>query len=288
MASFKEIKERITSIRATRKITSAMTMISSSKLTKSQAALADVQPYMTAVERIMRRAMAAGEVDTEFTKRRRMKRVAVVAFSSDGSLVGGFNSNVTRELRAAVDRYIGQKVERIDIYSIGRKVHDAVVKWRCPEIEDSAYLPSKIDYGTAAELAMQLAERFVKKDLDSVLLIYHHLRSPGSQVVTHDILLPITLAPQKEETKMHDHIFEPSHPEILLTVVHRYLKFRLYTALLDSTASEHAARMIAMQSATDNADKLVEELTVYYNKSRQQAITNELMDIVGGKAHDHV
>jgi len=243
---------------------------------------------MTAVERIMRRAMAAGEVDTEFTKRRRMKRVAVVAFSSDGSLVGGFNSNVTRELRAAVDRYIGQKVERIDIYSIGRKVHDAVVKWRCPEIEDSAYLPSKIDYGTAAELAMQLAERFVKKDQDSVLLIYHHLRSPGSQVVTHDILLPITLAPQKEETKMHDHIFEPSHPEILLTVVHRYLKFRLYTALLDSTASEHAARMIAMQSATDNADKLVEELTVYYNKSRQQAITNELMDIVGGKAHDHV
>lgn len=272
-----------------------MKMVSASKLSKAQRSINDMLPYSSALTAIFNKAIhAGGSIDTPFTQVRPLRHIALVAFSSDSSLAGAFNLNVIRELRLTIDKYIAIGAENIYLYTIGKKVHEAAMKWECPIVRNFENLAAKPDYTTIAGLAMELVGRFERGEVDRVELIYQHFKSAGSQVITHDEFLPMTLpdasgaahgaqSGSASHTVQPDYIFEPSREEVIAALLPKSFKLKLYTALLDSNAAEHAARVVAMQTATENADELISELTIQYNKSRQQAITNELLDIMGGK-----
>ena len=308
MPSLKEIKGRIASVNSTRKITSAMKMVASSKLHHAQVAIQNMLPYETMLEHILKSFLAAeAEAQTIYDKVRPVKRVALVVFSSNSSLCGGFNANVIKSMMNTVDNYassIGQ--ENIDIYPIGRKVEEKARKLGYIVKGSYADLCDKPNARQCIDLAMLLGKRFAEGEVDKVEFIYHHFKSAGSQVLTRKTFLPIDLetelerdherqeylrkharhtsASTGEEVKpLNDNfIVEPDMDTVLSQLIPKMAHLMLYTALLDSVASEHAARMVAMQTATDNADELLRELNLQYNKSRQQAITNELLDIVGG------
>ena len=289
MASFKEIKERINSIRTTRQITSAMKMVSAAKLSKAQRVITNMLPYSRALNDIFRRVVGSAEdLELPLMQQREVRRVAIVAFSSDTSLAGAFNSNVIKELRHTLDKYAALGKQNIVLYTIGKKVYESVSKAGYAELHNYADLATKPNYEKAAEIAMELIDRFAKGEVDKVELIYHHFHSAGSQKLTREDLLPMTL-PEAEKPAagelqvVPDYIFEPSEEAILRELLPKSFRLKLYASLLDSNTSEHAARMVAMQTATDNADNLLGDLMVLYNKSRQQAITNELLDIMGGQ-----
>lgn len=288
MAQLKEIKERINSVKSTRKITSAMKMVSAAKLNKAQRSIAGMLPYSNAMHHILRSVLSAGsDFETSLDKQRTVERVAIVAFSSDSSLAGSFNSNVVKELRRTLGRYAHIPKDRIFIYTIGKRVFEATGKLGYTVTRNFEGLAAKPDYDTLAAFAGELIGQFGVAAIDKVEVIYHHFKSAGSQTLTREIFLPLTLdaqeAPDKADKKMlPDYIVEPSAGEVLAELLPKSLKLKLYTMLLDSSASEHAARVIAMQLATDNADELINDLTIEYNKSRQQSITSELLDIVGG------
>ncbi|MDR3252375.1 MAG: ATP synthase F1 subunit gamma [Tannerella sp.] len=281
MASFKEIRKRINSIKSTRKTTSAMRMVSSSKLHKAENEITNMQPYSDALYKILA-SMLTSDYSTALATERPVRNVAIVAFSSDSSLCGAFNSNIIRELQRSVKRYSLQSpaVDNIYIYTVGKKVYDAVRKSGIKITQNLANLAGKSDYNAVAALGETLIEQFADAKIDRVEMIYHHFKSAGSQTLVCERILPVACN-RKEGDRGHgvEFILEPSHDRILQVLIPKSIKLKLFTALLDSNASEHAARMIAMQTATDNADDLVTELTVAYNKSRQQAITNELLDI---------
>lgn len=285
MAALKEIKKRINSITSTRKTTSAMKMVSSSKLHKAESVIVNMLPYSEALHHIME-SLLTGDDTSTLSQERPVKNIAIIAFSSDSSLCGAFNSNIVRELQKTIATYKKlQSVNRIFIYTIGKKVYDAVRKTGITITKNFENLAGKTDYHTIADFAESLITQFESGEIDRVEIIYHHFKSAGSQQLINERLLPVIL-PSKENSDSHtnntEYIFEPSREEILQVVIPKSIKLQLYTALLDSNASEHAARMIAMQTATDNADDLVTELTIEYNKSRQQAITNELLDLISG------
>ena len=322
MPSLKEITNRISSVNSTRKITSAMKMVASSKLHHAQVMIENMLPYESMLEHILK-SFLASEVDatTVYSTERPIKRVALIVYSSSSSLCGGFNANVIKAMLQAVDGYEKLGKENIVIYPIGRKVAEAASKrgLQCADVCD--VMPDKPDIHSCIALAESLAKRFVDGDIDRVEIIYHHFKSAGSQILTRKSLLPIdvqselefdderdltsniaTLEAQeylrkkghrvtnaeKEEAKpLNDNfIVEPDMASVLAMLIPKLLHLMVYTALLDSIASEHAARMVAMQTATDNADELLRELNLQYNKSRQQAITNELLDIVGGSVNN--
>ncbi|GHT13025.1 ATP synthase gamma chain [Bacteroidia bacterium] len=288
MAAFKEIKLRINSVTTTRKITSAMKMVSAAKLNKAQRNIAGMLPYSTALHHVLHSLLLAeGDISTPLAVQRAPQRVAIVVFSSDSSLAGAFNSNVIKELRKAVQQYKHLPQEQVLIYTIGKKVFEAARKQGYTIAQNFEGLAPNPHYDTVSQLADELISLFNSKQLDQVEVIYQHFKNAGSQILTHEDFLPIQLSQvgTKKAAKaglLADYILEPSHAELLAELLPKSLKLKLFAALLDSNASEHAARMIAMQTATDNANELVSDLTVEYNKSRQQAITNELLDIVGG------
>lgn len=283
MASFKEIKERINSVRSTRKITSAMKMVSAAKLHKAQATIQGMLPYSNSLAHVMNNLLAGeGKFDFALTAKRDVKRVAIVAFSSNSAMCGAFNANVAREVALVVSRYAYLPPQDIEIYTVGKKVTDAVHKMGYTEKARFDELSDAPSYEQVSRMAADFMTMFSEGKIDRVELVYHHFKSAGSQILTNEALLPLSL-PQSEQTSAStDYILEPSREEILDTLIPKSIKLQLYTVLLDSNASEHAARVIAMQAATDNADDLIGELTVEYNKSRQQAITGELLDMLGG------
>ena len=322
MPSLKEIKGRIASVNSTRKITSAMKMVASSKLHHAQVAIQNMLPYETLLEHILKSFLAAeAEAQTIYDQERPVKRVALVVFSSNSSLCGGFNANIIKMMTNAVDALsaeLGQ--ENVEVYPIGRKVAEKASKLGYQVKCNLADLVDHPNVKQCIDLSMELGERFAKGEIDKVELIYHHFKSAGSQILTSKTFLPIDIETElerdherdltsniatrkaqeylkknrrerqrkEEETKpLNDNfIVEPDMDTVLLQLIPKLAHLMLYTALLDSVASEHAARMVAMQTATDNADELLRELNLQYNKSRQQAITSELLDIVGGSVNN--
>ena len=323
MPSLKEIKGRIASVNSTRKITSAMKMVASSKLHHAQVAIQNMLPYETMLEHILKSFLAAeAEAQTIYDQERDVKRVALVVFSSNSSLCGGFNANVIKMMTAAVNELsaaIG--AENVEIYPIGRKVAEKARKLGYNVKCDLADMIDHPNVKQCIDLAMELGERFAKGEIDKVELIYHHFKSAGSQILTHKTFLPIDIESELERdherdltsnvvtkkaqdylkkrgkkavTRKEDEvkplndnfIVEPDMDSVLSLLIPKLAHLMLYTALLDSVASEHAARMVAMQTATDNADELLRQLNLQYNKSRQQAITSELLDIVGGSVNN--
>ncbi|MBQ9261706.1 MAG: F0F1 ATP synthase subunit gamma [Prevotella sp.] len=323
MPSLKEIKGRIASVNSTRKITSAMKMVASSKLHHAQVAIQNMLPYETMLEHILKSFLAAeAEAHTIFDHERPIKRAALVVFTSNSSLCGGFNANTIKMMNQAVDDYakeIGR--ENVEIYPIGRKVFEKAKKMELNVQGEFSALADKPNVQDCINIAMELGTKFAEGEIDKVELIYHHFKSAGSQVLTRKTFLPIDIESElkadherdltsviatkesqeylkkrgerETEKKMDDvkplndnFIVEPDMDTVLSQLIPKFAHLMLYTALLDSNASEHAARMVAMQTATDNADELLRELNLQYNKSRQQAITNELLDIVGGSVNN--
>ena len=322
MPSLKEIKGRIASVNSTRKITSAMKMVASSKLHHAQVAIQNMLPYETLLEHILKSFLAAeAEAQTLYDQERPVKRVALVVFSSNSSLCGGFNANVIKMMQHAVGEFSDELgAANVEVYPIGRKVAEKAAKLGYNVRCNLADLVDHPNVRQGIDLAKELGERFAKGELDRVELIYHHFKSAGSQVLTSKTFLPIDIETELErdherdltsnlatrkaqeylkknrkkreqkedETKpLNDNfIVEPDMTTVLSQLIPKLAHLMLYTALLDSVASEHAARMVAMQTATDNADELLRQLNLQYNKSRQQAITSELLDIVGGSVNN--
>jgi F-type H+-transporting ATPase subunit gamma len=299
-----------------------MKMVASSKLHHAQVAIQNMLPYETMLEHILKSFLAAeAEAQTIFDQERPVKRVALVVFSSNSSLCGAFNSNIIKVMMKAENALSGELGrDNVEIYPVGRKVAEKARKLGYNVKCDLADLVDHPNVKQCIDLAMELGERFAKGEIDKVELIYHHFKSAGSQILTHKTFLPIdietelrsdherdltnnvvtkkvqdylkknsrTHARMEEEVKpLNDNfIVEPDMHTVLSQLIPKMGHLMLYTALLDSVASEHAARMVAMQTATDNADELLRQLNLQYNKSRQQAITSELLDIVGGTVNN--
>ena len=322
MPSLKEIKGRIASVNSTRKITSAMKMVASSKLHHAQVAIQNMLPYESLLEHILKSFLAAeAEAQTVFDQERPVHRVAIVVFSSNSSLCGGFNANVIKLMQRAYEAYTQELGEgSVEIYPIGRKVAEKARKLGYDVKGDYAALIDHPNVRECIDIVMELATKFENGEVDRVELIYHHFKSAGSQILTKKQFLPIDLESELERDHERDltsnvvtkkaqdylkknrrkkvvkegevaplndnFIVEPDMNTVLSQLMPKLAHLMLYTALLDSVASEHAARMVAMQTATDNADELLRQLNLQYNKSRQQAITNELLDIVGGSVNN--
>ena len=287
MASLKEVKTRINSVQSTRKITSAMKMVASAKLHKAQGAIENMLPYQRKLNKILTNFPSADlPVESPFCVERPVKRVAIVAFSSNSSLCGAFNANVLKMFLQTVGEYRELGQDNILIYPVGKKIEEAVKKLGFFPQGSYQKLADKPSYDEAAALAKLLMELFLEKNIDRVELIYHHFKSMGVQELLRERYLPIDLsAVQNDEERggvVNDYIIEPSAAQLIADLIPQVLSQKIFTAALDSNASEHAARTLAMQIATDNANELIQELTKQYNKTRQQAITNELLDIVGG------
>lgn len=292
MASLKEVKNRISSVKSTRQITSAMKMVASAKLHKAQGRIENMLPYQRKLNEILTNFLSTDvTVESPYTNERPVERVAIVAFSSNSSLCGAFNSNVAKMLERTLEDYKSLGKENILIYPVGKKVEEAVRKLGYEPQGSYQEMADKPSYVQAYELAGLLMKEFLEGRIDKVELIYHHFKSTGSQILTRDKYLPINLekvAEEATETTVeksrfnNDYIVEPSAARLIAELLPKVLSQKIYTVLLDSNTSEHAARMLAMQAATDNANELIQDLTKQYNKSRQQAITNELLDIIGG------
>lgn len=292
MPSLKDIKNRITSVKGTRKITSAMKMIASAKLHKAQDAINNFLPYSEKLNSILSNLLSSDTgFDSPFANEREVKRVAVVVWSSNSSLAGAFNSNVIKDfdrVYTELKQQVGSD-ENILVYPVGKKIAAATKKRNVNLQGDYSEILDKVTYEQVSDLSYDLINKFLKGEVDKIVLLYHHFKSTASQVLLEKVLLPFDLNVSQDEaqatdTYFSDYILEPSKEEILKALIPKVLVSRMYAAFLDSLASEHAARTMAMQIATDNADDLTQELTVLYNKSRQQAITNELLDIIAGAA----
>lgn len=324
MPSLKEIKSRIASVNSTRKITSAMKMVASSKLHHAQTAIENMLPYENMLEHILKTFLvSAPDVELPFNQERPVKKVALIVFSSNSSLCGGFNANIIKTMLHAIEEYRKQGLTNDDIiiYPIGRKVEEKVRKLGLRSAGSFVHLADKPNSAQCRDISVEAGTMFLEGKVDKVELIYHHFKSAGSQVLTRRTFLPIDLHDdvgadndrdltsnlatkksqeylknrnkQEEEREqatvkpLNDNfLVEPDLKTVLTELVPKELHLMVYTALLDSNASEHAARMVAMQTATDNADELLRELNLQYNKSRQAAITSELLDIVGGSSNN--
>ena len=284
MPSLKETKDRIVSVNSTRKITSAMKMVASSKLHHAQTLISNMLPYEKSLEHILKSFLAAmPDVRTPLNvPHADVKRVALVVFTSNSSLCGGFNNNVINLMEQTVAEYKAQGASDILVYPVGRKVAEKVTKLGLPVAGNFTELADKPNPQGCQNISEELCRKFVAGEIDKVELtcvfaleyVRKHREQNGGK---------------KEEAvkPLNDNfIVEPDLATVLCKLIPQELDLMVYTALLDSNASEHAARMVAMQTATDNADELLRELNLQYNKGRQQAITNELLDIVGGSVNN--
>lgn len=341
MPSLKEIKGRINSISSTLAITSAMKMVAAAKLQKAQMAIQNMLPYERRLHSMLIDLMGAVNMSAPASEegsarlvslsnqpdhtesegayslmaQRQVHRVAIVAFASNSSLCGAFNSNVIREATAVINEYRASGLGDADItvYSVGRKMAEAMKKLGFPSPADFTKMSDSPSYDAASALAQELFDGFVSGRFDKVELVYNHYKSTSSQPTTRQTYLPLSLADATADIQVgkitdsasesdtnrgaesvgapvvrqgspttEDLIVEPSKEELIVTLLPKVVRLRVFTTLLDSTAAEQAARTVAMQLATDNGNDLLQELTLEYNKGRQQKITSEILDLVGG------
>ncbi len=280
MANLKEIRNRISSVSSTMKITSAMKMVSAAKLKKAQDAITAMRPYANKLTELLQSLSATldGDSGSKFSNQREVKKVLIVAINSNRGLCGGFNSNILKEsVKLAKDVYANQDVSFV---AIGKKANDALSK-NFNVISNHSDVFDDLTFNNVAEIAQMLMDKFEEGEFDKIELVYNKFKNAATQIIMTEQFLPIV--PAESETNLNlDYIFEPSKVEIVETLIPKSLKTQLYKAVRDSFASEHGARMTAMHKATDNATELRDELKLTYNKARQAAITNEILEIVGG------
>ncbi|WP_332027703.1 ATP synthase F1 subunit gamma [Kaistella sp.] len=278
MANLKEIRGRITSISSTMQITSAMKMVSAAKLKKATDAIVMLRPYSEKLQEIIANVSATTELEgiSTFTAEREVKKVLYIVVTSNKGLAGAFNSSVIKELNAV----IGNTKHEVEILSVGKKVYDAVRRTRTVYDNQSAIFDG-MSFQVVSNFMEHVMRDYKEEKFDKVFVIYNKFINAATQEVKTEQVLPIAMA-EKDETVNTDYIFEPNAAEILNVLIPKSIKTQVYKAILDSIASEHGARMTAMHKATDNAEALRNELKIFYNKARQAAITNEILEIVSG------
>ncbi len=316
MSGLKEIKIRIASVKNTLKITSAMKMVASAKLHKAQAVIGNKLPYEQQLRRILSGLLQSDDLREalknefkmggnspvvlqdvsvdEYPSKPDVQRVAVVAFSSNSSLCGAFNANMVRKFNETIEalRERGYSDEDIDVYAVGRKIADAARKAGLELRRDCSEMADKPAYDNSADLANELIDSFTEGGVAQVIFVYSHFASTASQPVIRENYLPLALRDFGKEIPGQarndvegfpvDYTLEPDPLTLVKALLPKVLLLKMYTVLLDANAAEHAARTMAMQIATDNAQDLISELTLAYNKGRQQEITAEILDLVGG------
>jgi F-type H+-transporting ATPase subunit gamma len=280
MANLKEIRNRITSISSTMQITSAMKMVSAAKLKKAQDAITAMRPYAEKLTELLQNLSASldGDVGGEFTTQREVKKVLIVAITSNRGLCGAFNTNVIKEAKSRSEYYAGKQV---DIFAIGKKGNDILSK-TSKVIDNQSSIFDHLTFDNVAVIAETLTQKFVSGEYDRIELVYNQFKNAATQIVQTEQFLPLAPIQSDKPVSTGDYIFEPVKDEIVLTLIPKALKTQLYKGIRDSFASEHGARMTAMHKATDNATDLRDQLKLTYNKARQAAITNEILEIVGG------
>ncbi len=308
MSGLKEIKNRIASVKNTLKITSAMKMVASAKLHKAQAVIGNKLPYEQQLRRILSGLLQSDDLRTalkaelkmgdkssvvlqdvevdEFPSKEKIERVAVVAFSSNSSLCGAFNANMVRKFNETIDalRERGYADGDIDVYAVGRKIADAARKAGLEIHRDCSEMADKPSYENSSDLAEELIDSFTEGEVSQVIFIYSHFASTASQPTVRENYLPLALRDFGSTTDAFpvDYTLEPDPLTLVKALLPKVLMLKMYTVFLDANAAEHAARTMAMQIATDNAQDLIAELTLAYNKGRQQEITSEILDLIGG------
>lgn len=281
MANLKEIRNRITSVSSTMQITSAMKMVSAAKLKKAQDAITAMRPYSNKLTELLQSLSATLDDDSgsKYSVQREVKNVLVVVITSNRGLAGAFNSSIIKEVQKLTsEKYANQEVSYL---AIGKKANDAFKKTN-KVIANKSELYDDLSFENVAEIAEMIMNKFVEGDYDKVELVYNSFKNAATQIVMTEQFLPIVPIEGENKLANTDYIFEPSKQEIVETLIPKSLKTQLYKAIRDSFASEHGARMTAMHKATDNATELRDQLKLTYNKARQAAITNEILEIVGG------
>ena len=280
MANLKEIRNRITSVSSTMQITSAMKMVSAAKLKKAQDAITAMRPYAEKLTELLQNLSSTldGDIGGDFTKQREIKKVLVVAITSNRGLCGAFNTNVIKEVKSRADFYKGKQV---DVFAIGKKGNDVLSK-NLSVVNNESAVFDNLTFENVSKIAQTLTDKFTTGEYDRIEVIYNQFKNAATQIVQTEQFLPLAAIKTDKPAMTGDYIFEPSKEEIVLTLIPKSLKTQLYKGIRDSFASEHGARMTAMHKATDNATELRNQLKLTYNKARQAAITNEILEIVGG------
>ena len=279
MANLKEIRNRISSVSSTMQITSAMKMVSAAKLKKAQDAIIAMRPYANKLTALLQNLSANldAESGSKFAESRPVKKVLIVAITSNRGLCGAFNSSIIKQTNQLAEIYSEKKVS---VLAIGKKGNDVLSK-NFEILSNQSSVFDKLSFENVAEIAEMLMAKFESGAFDKIELVYNKFKNAATQIVTTEQFLPI-VATANERGVPSDYIFEPTKEEIVKTLIPKSLKMQLYKAIRDSFASEHGARMTAMHKATDNATELRDQLKLTYNKARQAAITNEILEIVGG------
>jgi F-type H+-transporting ATPase subunit gamma len=281
MANLKEIRNRIASVSSTMQITSAMKMVSAAKLKKAQDRITAMRPYATKLTELIQNLSAnMGSVgENSYTTVRPEKNILVIAITSNRGLCGGFNANIIKEtIRLGSEDF---KAKKVEVLGIGKKGGDILSKTQTIKSRHDS-LFDDLNFEDTALVAVEVMEEFKKGIYDKVLLVYNRFKNAATQLITVEQFLPIVSEEISSEKTRGDYLYEPSQSAIVKELLPKSLKIQLFKALQDSLASEHGARMTAMHKATDNATELRDQLKLTYNKARQAAITNEILEIVGG------
>ncbi|UOQ54466.1 ATP synthase F1 subunit gamma [Hymenobacter cellulosivorans] len=288
MASLKEVRNRIVSVQSTQQITKAMKMVAAAKLRRAQDNILRMRPYAQRLNSILSNltSLAGDDVVSEYGEQRDVRRVLIIAITSDRGLAGAFNSNIFKGVNALIaERYAAQAAAgNITVLAIGKRAHEYYSK-RGPVLGNYTHVFGQLSFDTVRAAAEQAMEGFRTGQFDEVTMVYNEFRNVATQIVRAEQLLPLVPveAPATAAaTSNVDYIFEPSKEEIVQTLIPQSLKVQLYKAVLESNASEHGARMTAMDKATENAGELLKSLKLTYNRTRQAAITTEILEIVGG------
>lgn len=285
MPNLKEIRNRITSVGSTMQITSAMKMVSAAKLKRAQDAITQMRPYAAKIKEILGNLSATLDLsENVYSEQRETKNILIVGITSNRGLCGGFNNNIIKRVGYLInDEYAGKNVQ---LLCLGKKIKD--VYKRTPNyfinstLEPLEDIYSDLSFDRVSAVADELMRGFTTKEYDKVVVVYNRFVNAAAQVVETEQFLPIIPTVQENQSSTGDYIFEPSKDEIVADMIPKSLKIQLYKAIRDSFAAEHGARMTAMHKATDNAKELQKTLKLSYNKARQAAITNEILEIVGG------
>jgi len=288
MANLKAIRIRITSVKSTRQITSAMKMVSAAKLRKAQDKIVRLRPYAGKLHEILvglSQSLADSEVDNVYSRLSPPHKVLIVIITSNRGLCGAFNANVIKEARRIVsEKYYDQfKNGNLKLLTIGKKGFDFFRKQSVNMLPEQNRLLNDLTFDNVSAVADQIMKSFTSGEFDRVELIYNQFKNAAVQNLTCEMFLPVqsVMAGGKKSVPV-DYIYEPSREEIVKELIPKSLKIQFYKAILDSFVAEHGARMTAMHKATDNATQMIRDLTLQYNKTRQATITNQILEVVSG------
>jgi len=284
MSSLKEIRARIASVASTGKITNAMKMVSAAKLKKTESMTMSFLPYRDKLSEALSNYLSAleEEVSIPLAEQRELSRVAIVAFSSSNGLCGVFNSNVSKLFQETYLDYVNQLgYKNVDVYLFGKKINEFASKNRIRATATYPSLSDEMSFETATKLSDLLTERFLNRDIDRVVMVYNHFKNAGVQVAQCETMIPLA-TDTLPKGNSYDYIVEPSKEAFINALVPKVIRTKFYSVMLDTLTAEHGARMTAMHIASDNANELLQDLRREYNRARQDVITTELIDIVGG------